>query len=675
VKRIFYPVVLMEVEEFPDAHQHFNCPVVTGYPDVAFLNIDELRDSGVLFMRPPMPIDSQSKMARALASLLGPSGVSKGEIKAALKMAYEEARRFKEDVASYGRETLESIQDGTMGIVLSGHPYHLDPEVNHGIPELINGYGVAVFTEDSVCWMADGISEADPLYVVDQWVYHSRLYRTAAVIARHPAFRNVQMVQLNSFGCGLDAISSDQSADLLERHGRLHTLIKIDEGKNNGAVRIRIRSLLAAARMGRGLDTAAAAKAPEMKPRRARALPDAPRTILCPPLSAHHFQFLETAMRAAGLNFEILPEGGRETAELALKHVNNDACYPSMVVIGQFLKAIGSGRYDPEATDCLYAQTGGACRASNYVPLLRRALDSAGYRQVRVLAANAQGNSGAETFSVPAGTVWRSILGLMYGDLLMRLSLRTRPYEAEPGSADRLYQAWAARCKKNVIRGRWRQYVADVRGMTQDFAALPIDPAPRPRVGIVGEILVKYHANANEKLVEIIEAEGGEAVVPDLASFISYCLYDPVFANAKLSGKLLPRLAGQAGISALEFLKRPIAKALAGTRFGETHGIYSMAELAGGMVSLANQAGEGWLLSAEMMRLIESGVNNVLCIQPFACLPNHITGKGAMKEIKRRYKGANILALDYDISVSNVNQLNRIKLLMAVARCDQGGTL
>jgi predicted CoA-substrate-specific enzyme activase len=672
VKRIFYPIVLMESREFADAHQHFNCPVITGYPDAAFLNIDDLRSRDVIFMRPPMPIDSPRRMLGALVELLGPFGVSKNEIKAAIEAAYEEARAVKEDIASYGRQALDSLGDGTIGIVLSGHPYHLDPEVNHGIPELINGYGVTVFTEDSVCGMAEELDETDPLYVVDQWVYHSRLYRTAAVVAKHPSFRNVQMVQLNSFGCGLDAISADQAADLLERHGKLHTLIKIDEGKNNGAVKIRIRSLLAAARLGRatGSDSSEPSpEAPEPKPRRGKtALRDAARTILCPPLSTHHFQFLETAMRAAGLNFEVLPEGGRKTAELALKHVNNDACYPSMVVIGQFLEALGSGRYDPETTDCLYAQTGGACRASNYVPLLRRALDSAGFRQVRVLAANAQGNSGAERFSVSAGAIWRSLLGLFYGDILMRLSLRTRPYETDPGSTDRLYAKWARRCKENMILGKWRRYVSDIRAIISDFTALPIDPTPRPRVGIVGEILVKYHANANEKLVEIVEAEGGEAVVPDLAGFISYCLYDPVFANMKLSGKLLPRIAGQAGISALEFMRRPITKALAGTRFGETHNVYDMAELAKSAVSPANQAGEGWLLSAEMMRLIDSGVKNILCIQPFACLPNHITGKGVMKELKRRYKGANILALDYDISVSNVNQLNRIKLLMASAR-------
>jgi predicted CoA-substrate-specific enzyme activase len=668
VKRIFYPVVLRERNEFRDAHQNFNCPVITGYPDVAWLNIDGLKERGVEFLRPPMPIDSRERMLGALSELLEPLGISKREIKAATGKAYNEMKAFKEDIASYGREAIESLSDGAMGIVLSGHPYHLDPEVNHGIPEMINSYGLTVFTEDSICGMAEEIGGTDPLYVVDQWVYHSRVYRAAAVIAKHPSFRDVQMVQLNSFGCGLDAISSEQAAALLEKHGRLHTLIKIDEGKNNGAVRIRIRSLMAAARMGKDLDVSAPAAARKSGQGKKNMLSAAKRTILCPPLSSHHFQFLETAMRSAGLDFNILPEGGRKTAELALKHVNNDACYPSMVVIGQFLEALQSGVYDPDTTDCLYAQTGGACRASNYVPLLRRALDSAGFRQVRVLAANAQGNGGAESFSVPAGTVWRSILGLMYGDLLMRVSLRTRPYEIIPGSTDALYGKWAKRCKENVVQGKWRQYAADVKGIASDFSALPIAPSSRPRVGIVGEILVKYHANANEKLVEIIEAEGGEAVVPDLAGFIFYCLYDPVFANMKLSGELLPRLAGQAGIAALELIRRPIAKAIAGTRFGETHRIYEMAELAASAVSPANQAGEGWLLTAEMMRLIESGVNNVLCIQPFACLPNHITGKGVMKELKRRYRGANILALDYDISVSNVNQLNRIKLLMATAK-------
>ncbi|MDR3321363.1 MAG: acyl-CoA dehydratase activase-related protein, partial [Synergistaceae bacterium] len=676
IRRIFYPIILRERSEFPDAHQHFNCPVVTGYPDVSYLNIDDLRE-GVDFMRPPLPIDSPRRLLSSLSELLAPLGVAKPEIKRAIEMAYAEMDSFKRDVASYGREALESL-DGGIGIILAGHPYHLDPEVNHGIPELINSYGVTVFTEDSICERAAEV-EADPLYIVDQWVYHSRLYRAAMAAAKHPEFREVHMVQLNSFGCGLDAISADQASEILTSHGKLHTLIKIDEGRNNGAVKIRIRSLLAAVRkdmdirhpdpnMNEARNAAARASHTSVKASGSGTL--RARTILCPPLSPYHFQFMETAMRGAGLDFSVLPEGTKETTELALKYVNNDACYPAMFVIGQFLQALGSGKYDLDRTDCLYAQTGGACRASNYVPLLRRALDAAGYGGVRILAANAQntGQTGIESFKAPTGALLRSLIGITYGDLLMRLSLRTRPYEINRGSTDELYKNWVKHCKESVQIGGWRRFTSDVRTMTSDFAALPIDPAPRPRIGIVGEILVKYHANANERLVEIIEAEGGEAVVPDLASFLLYCLYDSVFSHKKLSGKLLPRLAGQAGIAALQFVRRVVAKALTDTRFGEQHDIYDMQEEASSIVSPANQAGEGWLLTAEMIRLIEGGVKNVLCIQPFACLPNHITGKGVMKELKRRYKGVNILALDYDASVSNVNQMNRIKLLMATAR-------
>jgi predicted CoA-substrate-specific enzyme activase len=671
VRRIFYPVIQRERMEFQDAHQNFNCPVIVGYPDVAYLNIDALRVPGVDFIRPAMSMASDGRgtaMRRRIYEELRRFGVKKSEVSRAFGRALEAQRAFRDDVKKYGDEALEYLKEtGEIGIVLAGHPYHLDPEVHHGIPELINGYGVAVLTEDSICGRAAETGEPDALYVIDQWMYHSRLFRAATVIARHPDFTNVHMVQLNSFGCGLDAISADQAAAILERHGKPHTLIKIDEGKNNGPVNIRIRSLLSSVRMRAGKNRAPACPAPERSAPAASRSGEKTRTILCPPLSSHHFQFLEVAMRREGFDFRVLPEGGRESVELGLRYVNNDACYPAMVVVGQFLKALRGGEFDPETTDCFYAQTGGSCRASNYVPLLRRALDAAGFPRTRILAANAQGNGGAEKFTVKGGTLWRSMLGMLYGDLLMRLLYRTRPYELNSGVSGRLYGVWAEKCRLSVERGSWRRFKADVNAMVSDFAGIPIDPAPKPRVGIVGEILVKYHDKANEHLVGVIENEGGEAVVSDIANFLLYCLYDPVYARDKLSGPLLPKLFGTAGIGILERMRRPMRRALRGTRFGEPHDIRDMLEAVGDTVNPANQAGEGWLLSAEMMRLIEDGVKNIICIQPFACLPNHITGKGVMKELRRVYRGANILALDYDSSVSNVNQLNRIKLLMASA--------
>jgi predicted nucleotide-binding protein (sugar kinase/HSP70/actin superfamily) len=336
-------------------------------------------------------------------------------------------------------------------------------------------------------------------------------------------------------------------------------------------------------------------------------------------------------MREEGLDFQILPEGGRPEAELGLKYVNNDICYPSMMIVGQFLRALAGGEYDPERTDCLYAQA----------------------------------DEGAESFTPSLKSVWRCLTGLLYGDMLMRLLCGTRPREAERGSAKKLYDRWVARCDENVRRVKWGVFKEDLRQMVRDFAALPVDPSPRPRVGVVGEIMVKYHSGANERLIDLIEAEGGEAVVPDLANFLLYCLCDPVGHNGKPPEGFFPGLFARLGIKLLEHMRNPMREALRGTRFGEIHHIRDMARQAAKLVSPANHAGEGWLLAAEILQLIEGGLKNILCVQPFACLPNHVTGRGILKELKRLYRNVNVLALDYDASVSSVNQLNRIKLLMA----------
>jgi predicted CoA-substrate-specific enzyme activase len=675
VKRIFYPILLRESREFADAHQNFNCPVVVGYPDVTALNL-QVPGKEVDFIRPTLPFGFSSWKPRIVKRLLDEFsrfGVSAREMEAAFEKALEAQRLYRADVEKYGNEAVAYLKEtGGIGVVLAGHPYHMDPEVHHGIPDLMTNYGVTVLTEDSICHKAREIGGVEPLYVVDQWAYHSRLYRAATVVARHPDFEKVQMVQLNSFGCGLDAISADQTAELLERHGKLYTLLRIDEGKNNGAARIRIRSLLASMNKNKtgGERRASPAQTEGLPVFTASFTVSAPkpRTILCPPLSAHHFRFLRTAMGAAGLDFRVLPEGGRTEVELGLKYVNNDVCYPSMMVVGQFLRALKSGEYDPDKTDCFYAQTGGVCRASNYVPLLRRALDAAGFGRVKILAVNALNTWGAERFAIPLRALWRGLLGMLYGDMLAKLLYGTRPYEIARGSAERLYDRWAARCDENVAKGQWATLKDDMRRMVSDFSALPVDLTPRPKVGIVGEILVKYHSGANEHLVDLIESEGGEAVVSDLGNFLLYCLHDPLYCKGKPLNGLFSGFLRQVGTGFLERMRNPLREALRGSRFGGIRDIREMASQAAAFVSPANQAGEGWLLVAEILHLVESGVKNILCVQPFACLPNHITGRGIVKELKRLHRDVNVLALDYDASVSNVNQLNRIKLLMGTAR-------
>jgi len=661
VNCIFYPILMTEKREFDDVDKNFNCPVVIGYPDVAWLNIDGLREQSVKFMRPAVNIESRAQIIDCMCAELVSFGITRTEIICAVGAAIHEQKKFREDVAQMGRDAVAYLEKHkTPGIVLAGHPYHLDREINHGIPQLVNEYGVTVFTEDSISELGELDEASDG--IIDQWVFHSRLYRAAMAISRDKRFEKTELIQLDSFGCGLDAISSGQTQELLEKHGKLYTLLKIDEGSNTGAVRIRVRSLLAAIKAGQQH------KKTEITCGSNGKISKGKRTLLCPPMSEHHFQFAESAFAADGIKLKVLPQGGREAAEIGLRYINNDMCYPAAIVVGQFISALESGEYDADSTDCLYAQTGGICRASNYVRLLRRALDAAGFPQVRVMAVNAQEGSDAAKLKISLKVIWRAMLGLLYGDLIMRLVLRTRPYELYKGDTERLYQRWKAKLTESTVKGSWRRFKKDVREIVRDFSLVPIKDCQKPRVGVVGEILVKYHAGANDNLVATIEKEGGEAFVPDLLNFLLYCLRDPVYKGKELGGSWLVALKSLGAIKLLEYFRRPLKKALQGTRFGEITDINELAKKSKELVSPSNQAGEGWLLTAEMMSMLENGIKNILCIQPFACLPDHITGKGVIKELKKRYSEANILALDFDASTSDTNRLNRLKLLMATAK-------
>ena len=660
---IFYPCIPMESKEFADADNHYNCPVVGSYPEVVRNNMDVLEAEGVRLVQPFLPLDDPKRLAKRLQEELAFLHLPYGEVKKAVRRACLEMDRFRSDVREMGEKALQYLTEtGRTGIVLAGHPYHIDPEVHHGIPDLILANGLAVLTEDAVSHLA---AAPKPLGVVDQWVYHSRLYRAAQLVAQQP---ELELVQLNSFGCGLDAITTDQVSDILVRAGKVYTVLKIDEGSNLGAVRIRIRSLLAAVRERERLGAAAAEKTPlVIKSPFTKAMKKT-HTILCPQMSPIHFQFMQAAMSSSGYHLEVLASADKQAVEEGLRYVNNDACYPAVMVVGQLIQALQSGRYDPETTALLISQTGGGCRATNYIGFLRRALREAGFANTPVISANFGGMESNPGFNVSAGMVKRLILAMLYGDVLMRVLYRTRPYEVVDGAAEKLYATWVERCKLNVANGDRGQFRDNVRRLVADFEKLPLRQEEKPKVGLVGEILVKFHPNANNDVVGIIEREGGEAVVPDLTDFILYCLYDDEYRYQYLSGSRIDQLVSKGYIKLINWFRKDVIQALAqSSRFRHIESIDELAQKVKGIVSLGNQTGEGWLLTAEMVELIEGGAPNIICMQPFACLPNHITGKGVMKELKRRYAKANIAAVDYDPGASEVNQLNRIKLMMSVA--------
>jgi predicted CoA-substrate-specific enzyme activase len=664
VKFIFYPSVFYEKKEDKTANNHLNCPIVTSYSEVIKHNMDNIKKNDILFLNPFISFDDKEGLKNRLEKEFKIFSIGGREIDKAVEKAWGEQANYRKDIQLKGEETLDYISKNKIrGIVLSGRPYHIDSEINHGIPNLITSLGMAVFTEDSIAHLGN---VERPLRVVDQWTYHSRLYRAASFVAQRD---DLELVQLTSFGCGLDAVTTDQVHEILDNYEKIYTLLKIDEVNNLGAAKIRIRSLNAALmerdkrgfrphKVGGPIKRVLFAKG--MKER---------HTILSPQMSPIHFDLLQTAMRDCGYNFEVLPSVDRGAIEEGLKYVNNDACYPSIIVVGQFIEALKSGKYDLNNTSVIITQTGGVCRASNYIGFLRKALKDAGFGNIPVISANAYGMEENPGFTYSMDMASKGVMAIIYGDLLMRVLYRVRPYEKVKGSADSLYMEWNQRCKESLKNGSKKLYKNNIRKIVEDFDNIDIYDIQKPRVGIVGEILVKYHPTANNDIVNVLEKEGVEVVVPDLTDFILYCAYNETFKAEYLSQRKRNKFFGDIAISYIENYRKDLKKALnESERFSSPMSIKELAGLVKNFISLGNQSGEGWLLTAEMLELIENEVENIVCVQPFGCLPNHVTGKGMIKSIREMYPKANIIPIDYDPGASEVNQLNRLKLMLSTAR-------
>ena len=879
MKTIFYPCVSYEDNLVPNTDNHYNCPVVANYPLVVGANMPELRDPDVRYMHPYFNLANHELMVDRIVEEFAWASVSREEAETAVKAAYAEDKVFKHDVQQEGLKALAYMKEhDCRGIVLAGRPYHIDPEINHGIPETICALGMVVLSEDSICELQPGekldltdfLSEGEedprkknangfrhvddrkvtvnrmPLRVTNQWAYQSRLYAAAHFVASYPG---LELVQLNSFGCGLDAITTDQVAEILADKADVYTLLKIDEVSNLGAAKIRLRSLKAAveereankARMAKaalatsdesgsaesdaprnaahaaaqaaarkaqeqaesdlataqaalaeaqaavaaaeakvkaadrpvdaadaGSDAAAPANAPKStgfrktgskaptpgrqvlldatmaaNPKLTKAMRDASKraakrdiadvrlaalgdgttndaanaksksaksksghnnatmsryahrekfvkdmkkdyTIVAPQMSPIHFSLVESVIRSGGYKFDILKHASREDVETGLKYVNNDACYPAIMVIGQLIDAILEGKYDPDKVCLAITQTGGMCRATNYFGLIRKALIDAGYPQIPVIAISTQGLEDNPGFKVTPALLHRTVKALILGDLLMKCLYRVRPYEVEKGAANRLYEQWdvivrealehhgfsKTAAKTPWLKRRYLPYPVLAREIVKSFDALPLKDVPRKvRVGVVGEILVKYQPDANNHVVDVIESQDCEAVVPGIMEFMTTRPYITDW-NEKYLGTGGNKTLYALMRWSLDRYNAPIKAAIATShgKFKQDDPMPELVEKAAEVTSIGVQAGEGWLLTAEILELIEQGCPNVICAQPFACLPNHVTGRGMFGKIRRLHPEANIVSIDYDPGASEANQLNRIKLMIAAAK-------
>jgi len=658
VNYIFYPSITHEYKAIPEADDCFNCPIVTSYSENIKNNMEFF--DGTWFHNPFLSLHDFEAFSRRMVEEF--PRIPASEVEYAAKLAWAEQQSFRADMRKMGEEAIAYMEEHNIsGVLLAGRPYHVDPEIHHGIPDMIASYGVAVLTEDSVAHLGNA---PRPLMIRDQWAYHSRLYTAAAFAGTRT---DIEMVQLTSFGCGLDAVTTDEVQEILESSGKIFTLLKIDEVNNLGSARIRIRSLFAAldARKNREIQT------PTPRPPRVIFTKKMRKThtLLCPQMSPIHFEFLEEAFRVHKYNIKVLPAMDREAIDVGLKYVNNDACYPALIVVGQVLNALQSGEYDLDNVSVLMSQTGGGCRASNYVAFIRKALQKAGMGHIPVVSLSAQGLEKNPGLKFTPGLVNKALQSMIYGDLFMRVLYKTRPYELKAGSANALYEKLSQKCRVDIRKGKLKDFKRNIYDIVAEFDRLPLQEGLiKPKVGVVGEILVKFHPTANNDIVALLESEGAEAVVPDLTDFLLYSSYCTTFSEKYLGGKRKRRVIGDMVIKLIEMYRRHMRSALeSSTRFTPPVSIQELGEMATPIVSMGNQTGEGWFLAAEMIELIHSGTPNIVCTQPFACLPNHVTGKGIIKVLRKQYPLSNIVAVDYDPGASEVNQLNRIKLMLSAA--------
>ncbi len=671
IKTIFYPCVPYSRKENEQSDNHYNCPIVISYSEVIKNNVEDLKK--IKYINPFLPIDNTKNLIKIIQELdcFKEYNFKKSELTEAAEAAEKEYQQFKKDVRDKGEEVLKYMKDNDLrGIVLAGRPYHVDPEINHGIDTLITSLGLCVLSEDSVAWKGE---LKRPIRVVDQWTFHSRLYAAADYVGKNDS---LELVQLNSFGCGVDAVTTDQVEEILKSYDNMYTLIKIDEVNNLGAIRIRIRSLLAS--MNKRIKTK-------------KELNDIPKdngnydihkiaftkemrknyTILIPQMIPIHFELIESAVKSLGYNVHLLRDCTEHTVETGLRYVNNDACYPSILTTGQMIEALQSGKYDVNKTALIMSQTGGGCRATNYIGFIRKALKDAGFPQVPVISFNVVGMEKNTGFKITPAMIEKLLKCVIYGDLLQKLLYKNRAYEVNKGETQNLYEKWMEKCKKLVRKSSLQEFKNSIYEMVNDFEKIKLDTSiEKPRVGIVGEVLIKYHPFGNNFVVNVLENEGAEVVAPDFMGFVKFIATHKITFNTLLNTDKTKSKIFKIAIDLIDLLEKDTRIALQHSKKGYLPpcNIWELEDKVKDILSIGNQTGEGWFLTAEMIEYIEHDIPNIVCVQPFACLPNHVVGKGVIKTIREKYPYANISPIDYDPGASETNQTNRIKLLTTVAK-------
>ena len=657
VDRILMPYVVYE-KMTPGVQNSYNCPIVTGYSDV----VKSVTNTAVPIDAPTFSFKDPDGLRRQCRDYLATLGVDKATAARAFSAAVRAQEQFERDVCLANRQILDGAkQRREPAILLAGRPYHTDPLIQHKLADTIAAMGVNVVTDDIV--RLDRDTDRTDTHLVQQWAYTNRILRAATFAARQDS--GVELVQMTSFGCGPDAFLTDEVRDIMGRAHKPATLLKVDDVNNIGSLKLRVRSLIESLRLrpqaqGEMADVPFTTTAPFGKT-------DSRRKILIPHFTPFISPLIPDVLAAIGYEAETLPLSDEASAETGLRHANNEVCYPATLIVGDIMKALQSGRYDLDKTAVAITLTGGQCRATNYVALIRKALTDAGLGHVPVITVgfDSLDTNPQPGFSIP----WLKVLPLalatiLYTDCLAKFYYATLARETVPGQARQLLNAYTEAAHLPIRQGRTSALYSLIGEAARDFDRAATTERHLPQVGVVGEIFLKFNTFAHRHIVDDMAAHGVEILPPQLLPF-----FTQGFVNRKVRHETHVERGGAPSFVAdaayrlvVRCIRRADRQAAAFRHYRPVGDIFHEARIASRIVNLSAQFGEGWGLPAEIAAFAEAGVCNVVSLQPFGCIANHIVAKGIERRLKQLYPSLNLLALDFDGGVSDVNVRNRLLL-------------
>ena len=666
VDRIFFPMVFYEENNFSDAANSYNCPVVSGYADVIRSVIDPQRKYNIALDMPPINLDDKKLLKKACTSYLTSLGVPARVIRRALSKAIGVQHQFKAELSARAAHILQQAKsEGRPMILLLGRPYHIDPLINHKIPDILTNFGLDVITEDSI--PLEPGQTLENRHVMTQWEYINRYYHAARWAGQQD---HVEVVQLNSFGCGPDPFVLEEVSTILSEYGAHPTVIRIDEIESAGSTRLRLRSMMEAIRQN------TKPRGHVYKPRKTTRVfqrEDRDRTLIVPDFSDFCSPPIVRPFIDMGYEIVALPPADRNSVDVGLKYTNNEICYPGIITIGDLVKALQSGKYDPAKTAIGFSQTGGQCRASSYPSMVKKALIAAGFENVPVvtLSTNFQLLNDQPGFEFDMKEyMYKAIIGMMFTDALSDMYYSTAIREMEKGATQGVVNRYLSPFMEGIIPLERTALLETLDHAVADFNALRVKDQVYPKVGIVGEIYVKYNEFSNNYVAQWLMEHDIEVVMPTFLEF---------FAGGVVSTDISVKthLKQPNFIWAISFLGKKLIRNLL-YKFDDImqkyrlyhphHDIQDIARKAQEIVSLNHQYGEYWLLAGEIASFVKDGIHNVLCLQPFGCIANHVIAKGVQKRMKELYPQLNLLFLDADAGVSEVNFFNRMHFFINQAK-------